>query len=302
MTRRGWRQFRPNSSRQKANHPDDLVQGVRARLAELMSQYSSSGRHLDIDQLDEVIDEQAARLTTHPTAIEWFTLLILRAPGAARAQQLMDKHPHGYHNKQARLFELIDFNDAFVSTVLVLRNEERHGFIGLAKQEIASFCKEFGSHMFSDDQFEAITRGLSREVAVYLGALDQGFSAVMTSRSQDAMGVDMVITDPESGRSLNIDCKTPSAYHYRIRDLVAQGRLSEQAGEIAEDLGYAHELNGHGTGAVAVTLLRVDPNEVGDIENFRFAEPALLGNRLKALFETTDPVSLNPSRKTFDKQ
>lgn len=289
MAHRVWRQFRPIQARRKTNQPDDLVRSVRARLTELTGQYRGGGHHIDIDQLDDVVDRQAARLISHPTADEWFTLLILRAPAAARAQQQMDKHPHGYHNKQARLFELIDFNDAFVSTVLALGNEERRGFIELARREISDFCQQLGARMFSDDQFEAITRGLSREVAVYLGALDQGFCVVMTSRNQDAMGVDMVITDPKSGLSLNIDCKTPSAYHYRIMDLVAQGRLSEHEGAIAEELGYAHELNGHGPEAVAVTLLRVDPNEMGDIEDFKFTEPTLLGRRLKTLFETISP-------------
>ena len=148
------------------------------------------------------------------------------------------------------------------------------------------FCGRLGSRSFSNGQFEAITHGLSREVAVYLGALDQGFSVVMTTRGQDAMGVDMVITDPVSEKSLNIDCKTASSYHYRIKDLVQQGRLSEREGQVAEELGYAHEINGHGPEAVAVTLLRIDPNEVGDIKDFKFVEPELLGDRLAVLFDS----------------
>jgi hypothetical protein len=138
--------------------------------------------------------------------------------------------------------------------------------------------------MFSDKQYEAITRGLSREVAVYLGALDQGFGAEMTSRSQDAMGVDMVITDPVSGKSLNIDCKTASAYRYRLQDLVQQERLSADDATKADLLGYAHELNGHGSEQVAVTLLRIDANEMGDIEGFYFTNPELLGGRLRKIF------------------
>ena len=100
------------------------------------------------------------------------------------------------------------------------------------------------------------------------------------------MGVDMVITDPLSSKSLNVDCKTPSAYHYRIQDLVQQGRMSERAAILADQLGYAHELNGHGAEEVAVTLLRVDPNEMGDMKGFVFTQPQLLGERLRTVFST----------------
>lgn len=287
----GWRRFRPVKLRRDKRTVEDLVEGVHLRLAELGSLVYGKSGHLEADQLDRIIEEQAVRVSAQPSSVEWFTLLVLRAPAAARAQQKMDKNPNGYHDKEARLYELIDFNDTFVSTVLALNEHERIDFIDVAKREIARFCGQAGSHMFSDEQYEAITRGLSREVAVYLGALEQGFSAVMTTRRQDAMGVDMVITDPVSGRSLNVDCKTSSSFHYRIKDLVEQGRLSEQAGLMAEELGYAHELNGHGVEQVAVTLLRVDPNEMGDINNFVFTQPYLLGERVRALFSDDVKVS-----------
>lgn len=285
MAHRVWRQFRPKLALRKRGPVRDLVTETRQHIASVLSEtYGHQVGHIDVDVLATAAAEQVRRVTVNPSAVEWFTLLILRAPGAARAQLQMDKNPHGYHNKRARLYQLIDFNDAFVSTVLALSDEERRGFIDVAKGEIARFCKQVGTHMFSDEQFEAITRGLSREVAVYLGALSQGFLATMTSRAQDAMGVDMIITDPLSGESLNIDCKTPSAYHYRLQDLVQQGRLSEQAALLADQLGYAHEQNGHGTEGVAVTLLRVDQNEVGDVKDFMFTEPRLLGNRLRTIF------------------
>lgn len=287
MVRRGWRQFKPRLALRKRGPARGLVGEARQHVDSVLSEtYGHYAGHIDVEALATAAVEQARRVTVSPSAAEWFTLLILRAPGAARAQLEMDKHPHGYHNKQARLYQLIDFNDAFVSTVLALSDEERQGFIDVAKGEIARFCKQVGAHMFSDEQFEAITRGLSREVAVYLGALNQGFAATMTSRAQDAMGVDMIITDPQSGKSLNIDCKTPSAYHYRIQDLVQQGRISEEAALSADQLGYAREVNGHGPEEVAVTLLRVDQNEVGDVKDFTFTQPQLLGERLRALFNT----------------
>lgn len=285
MAQKGWRQFRPRTRTRHQGLSDDFVGYAHTRLDELIDTRGSR-KDTGIERLHTLAEEQGLRVVSHPTAGEWFTLLLLRAPGAARAQEQMDSHPHGYHDKQARLLELIDFNDAFVSTVLALKHVQRQDFISIAKQEIEQMCKTSGSRSFSDEQYDAITRGLSREVAVYLGAIEQGYSVAMTSRSQDAMGVDMVITDPIQKRSLNIDCKTSSAYHYRIKDLVQQGRLTPQEGVTAEDLGYAHEINGQGSDAVAVTLLRIDPNEVGEIEGFTFTRSSLLGERLAVLFES----------------
>jgi hypothetical protein len=235
--------------------------------------------------LSAAVQEQAKRVIAVPDTVEWFVLLILRAPAAVRAQQQMDEHPRGYHDRQARLYELIDFNDAYVSTVLSLTDEQRTNFEAVAQNEIERFCTQIGSRTFSHKQYEAITRGLGREVAVYLGALDQGFTATMTTRAQDALGVDMVIGDPVSNKRLNIDCKTPSAYHYRLQDLVQQGRLSKQEQQVADRIGYVKEVNGHDDEAVTVTLLRIDPNEVGDIRDFRFTDTSLLGARLKKIFK-----------------
>lgn len=284
--RRHWRRFRAKlRPAAPVQNGSDLVARTHARLNAVITQTVGSQRHLYVEQLDPVINEQAERTQLNPEASEWFTLLLLRAPIASRAQQAMDKGTHVSRSQQAHLFELIDFNDAFVSTVLALTPMERQGFVEVARSEIAWFCKQVGARMFSDDQFEAITRGLIREIAVYLGAIEQGFGATMTTRAQDAMGVDIIITDPRTKRSLNVDCKTPSAYRYRLQDLVREGRMSEAEAERADLQGYARETNGHDRAAVAVTILRIDPNEVGDIENFVFTEPHLLGQRLKTIFE-----------------
>ena len=283
--RQHWRRFRarlrPTSV---AVQRTDLVARMHARLNAVLTETGRAGRHLYVEQLQPVIAEQADRVRLNPDAAEWFALLLLRAPIAARAQQAMDKGTHASRAQQARLFELIDFNDTFVSTVLALSPLDRSGFIDTAKSEITWFCKQVGVHMFSETQYDAITRGLVREIAVYLGAIEQGFGATMTSRAQDAMGVDIIVTDPTTKRSLNIDCKTPSAYRYRLQDLVREGRMSEHEAEQADLRGYAHETNGHGGEAVEVTILRIDPNEVGDIENFVFTDTRLLGGRLREVF------------------
>lgn len=284
--RRGWRRFRPRFlARQRTQTPTgDISSQAIAIIEEVGQEYGLSRRRVDIDQLDPLVDELKQRVHSNPSTGLWFALLIAQTPRAARAQVQMDAHPHGYQNQKGRLYELIDFNDTFVSTVLELSDTERREFVETAKRELTRFCKRVGAKMLSDEQFEAITRGLGKEIAVYLGALNQGFQAEMTSRSQDAMGIDIVITDPATGRSLNIDCKTSSAYRYRIKDLVQQGRLTERDAERAEQLGYTHEVNGHNAQAVPVTIMRIDANELGDIENFSFVEPELLAARLRMIF------------------
>lgn len=221
-----------------------------------------------------------------PSSEDLLASLLEKTPGAVRAQREMDAHPHGFHNNKNRLYELIDFNDTFVALALSLDPANRKGFIERLRVSMQQYCKKQGFPMFTDEQYDAITRGLSREVAVYLGAMGQGFQVEMTSRTQDAMGVDMVITDPVSGRYVNIDCKTPSAYHFRVKDLVQQGRLSEQKAILAEQEGYVHERNGQGSDAISVVILRIDPNELGDIVDFSFKTPALLRTKLLSILET----------------
>lgn len=283
--KRGWRQFRPRVQLRRKVTSHSLVNDVHQRLDALLAETIPTNTQVDPEQLSPAIKEQVGRIGVIPDAAEWFTLLLLRAPSAVRAQQQMDEHPRGFHDRQARLYELIDFNDAYVSTVLALTDADRVGFELLAREEIGRFCKRVGSRSFSDKQYEAITRGLGREVAVYLGAIDQGYTANMTSRSQDALGVDMIIGDPATNKSLNIDCKTASAYHYRLQDLVQQGRLSKHDQKVAESIGYVREVNGHDGQEITVTILRIDPNEVGDIIDFRFTDTSLLGARLKRMFK-----------------
>lgn len=277
-----WRRFRPHRKTSHLATQGPLVERLHKNLDEVLGQSRGKLRPADVVSIAATYSRD---ISDASDAAAWFTLLVLRTPGAVRAQNSMDDHPHELHRKQARLFELIDFNDAFVSTVLALTPEQRKTFSETAKQEMDLFCHRVGTTVFTDEQYEAITKGLSKEVAVYLGAKKLGYRVTMTSRSQDAMGVDMVIADASTGRSLNIDCKTSSAYHYRLKDLVEQGRMSQEEAEQADVDGFAHEVNGHDAESVAVTLLRIDPNEVGDIEGFELKEPMLLQARLRKLFD-----------------
>lgn len=215
----------------------------------------------------------------------WLRALILQAPRAAEAQQQMDRYSHGYHNKEARLYELIDFNDAFVATVLALPNSELDRFAAEAKRLMDWFCKRVGSKNFSEGQYNGIVQGLGREIAVYRGAETEGFEVYMTERTKDALGIDMVITDPTSGKFLNIDCKAPSSYRHRIYKLLHEKRLSEEEVAAAEQLGFIAELNGRGRERSEVVVWRISREEYGEIRAFGFSDSRPLGAKIRHIME-----------------
>jgi len=239
------------------------------------------GKRVNEKNLEREIQSARDRAQATDDPVMWVVSLILQAPHAAKAQEQMDKHPHGYHDKQARLFTLIDFNDTFVSSVLSVPEHSLPSFVSNLKHAIDVFCARARTRPLTEKQYEAIVHGLSREIAVYRGAIKEGFDAQMTSRAQDAMGVDMIITDPSTGRSINVDCKTHSSYYYRLKELQREGRLSSHHAEIAEKVGYCAVVNGHDGQQVAIVLWRIDQETYGTIQDFSFADTARLGEMLR---------------------
>jgi hypothetical protein len=125
------------------------------------------------------------------------------------------------------------------------------------------------SAVFSDEQWTAIVRGLTREIAVYQAARDRGFDALMPSRTADAMGIDLQVRDPESQRYVNIDVKTPSSFRRRLEELVDEGRMTDRELLEADKTCYAIEHNGHGDREVEVIVLCLLPDKFGDFGDFR---------------------------------
>ena len=210
----------------------------------------------------------------------------MQAPQAAISQEQMDKHPHGYRNKQERLFELIDFNDTYVSAILSMPEEEIATFADEAKKAMDEFCNQLRTRCFSNEQYEAITHGLSREIAVYRGAIREGYAVRMTSRVDDAFGIDMVITDRETGQSINIDVKTHSAFYYRLKDLTREGRLTTEDAARAEDVGYAWIVNGDELRQERIVLFRLDQQTFGNIHHFTLENTTVLGQKLAEIMQT----------------
>lgn len=209
-------------------------------------------------------------------------MLLLQTPRAVLAQMQMDAHRHGYHHREQRLFELIEFNDTFVNFVLATRHDQLPGLADTLKRDMTAFCKKLRTPMFSDEQFDAIVRGLSREIAVFRTARYHGFDVRMTSRKDDAFGIDMVITHPLSAKQLNVDCKTPPAFRHRMEDLVHHGRITEADLLKGDEQGFLTIVHRRDDERVPVTLLCILPDKLGEISDFTFDEP----DRLKAMLET----------------
>lgn len=248
-------------------------------------------RHTDFDYLKPLTESarQRARITEQRSdddakARAWLLLLILQAPHAVQAQAQMDKHRHSFRDKASRVMELIDFNDAYVSAVLAMPAGHLHDFNDEVKRLIDWFCKRVGAWTFSDEQFEAIAHGLSREIAVYNAVRAAGFGAQMTTRSEDAFGIDMYITDYATGKQISVDTKTNSAFHYRLIELLSEGRMDDNDINLAEKRGYAAVFNGRGDEKARVVLWRIDHTTLGNIQDFAFANTEQLIGELKEIF------------------
>ncbi len=277
-----WRRFRPSPGRLQKLGGD-----VFARAEQLVAQQPIPKRHMwqrrDYSALNSIIHSllEHGEKTYNPEML--LASLILQAPRAVSAQKKMDKHPHGFHDKEARLDELITFNDTYVSAILALEPYDRKLANERIKQRMDQFCKQLHATAFSNEQWEAITHGLSREIAVYIASRELGYDTQMTSRRADALGVDMVMVHPLSGRRLNIDVKTRSSFHFRLIDLAREGRISERQREAAEYAGYCVVVNGHGEEAIQTTLLRIDEETYGRVIDFRLERPEILGEKLKQI-------------------
>jgi hypothetical protein len=144
-------------------------------------------------------------------------------------------------------------------------------------------CQKAGTRCFSDEQFHAITRGLSREIAVFIGLQDEGYHVEMTSRRDDAFGIDMLVLDPNTMKQVAVDIKTRSSYHYRIHELYREGRLSEEGLLMAERNGFTTVINGRGKESRQVTTWRIDDELTGEIIDFRFKDTQRLRETAQVL-------------------
>lgn len=281
-----WRRFRPvirgNIDDPTVYEPDSIYGQARQIVDEsIKASRRKFGRRRDVHKdTSEAIKYLKDHNPQDPQHL--LALLILQAPNAARAQAEMDTHRGGYRNRTARLYELIDFNDMFVDTVLSLDDEVLADFTTRLKDEIDRFCSIMHAKSLNDRQYEAIVHGLSREIAVYRAAKAIGYTVRMTSRAQDAMGVDMVIFDKQNKKSLNIDVKTHSAFHFRLIELQKQDRLDEEKRLQCELAGFCEMKNGHGDGAVNTVLLRIATDRLGEIRNFDFVELAPIADLISS--------------------
>lgn len=276
MTKVGrWRRFLPKLTHQTTSSENGLFSGARAII-----------EHVDANDFTalDVHIESYRHFMNEADPKQWLALLIMQAPRAAHAQAIMDEYPHGYHHREKRLYELIDFNDTLVSCVLLLPHDELATFAGLLKPEFDAFCQKMYSREFDVDQFEAIIHGLSREISVFKAAENAGLNALMSSRTADAFGIDMQIADVSTGRYINIDCKTSSSFHFRLKKLISHHRLKPQDLPDAETKGWWEIVNRDKEGRnVKIILLRVSQGELGEIRDFRFVNEQAMAEKLKLI-------------------
>ncbi len=270
MAKRHWRRFLP---RKQANaEPSDT--GITSlRVVRSVADANAYAQHL---KQQEVPTDAQQKLAYYQT------LLVAQTPQAVLAQWQMDTHKHGYHNREKRLYELIDFNDTFVNLVLATPLHKRGALPQALKHKMDMFCRKLGTPCFTSEQFSAIVLGLGREIAVFAAAEQLGYYARMTSRTQDAFGIDMMIVEPGTNKRLYIDCKTPSAYRHRLEDLVKYGHISEEQLLQADKDDFITIDRHHNQDIVPVTLLCIRSDTVGEVHDFAFDEP----RRMQALLDT----------------
>lgn len=240
-------------------------------------------RRPEVNALDRQIDRLRARHEKSNLPQDGLVALLAQVPRASLAQLQMDQFKHGYRNKQERLYELIDFNDTLVSTILPMSDELRRQFSERTKQAADRVCKRVGAPCFTDKQWTSIIRGLTREVAVYLALTESGFNAWLTDRAHDALGVDMQVQDPDTGRYINIDVKTPSSFRHRMEQLVKEDRLSERELLQGDRASYIIEHNGQGRQRLEVVVLCILPDLFGDLSDWRFVNPEPMRQKLNQL-------------------
>jgi len=289
-----WQRFRPENNEAFSGTPVsslELFAKVLLRLKKVDISKRSWRKYQDFTELDSYIDgarghavglekENAPSLVR---AEAWLYALALQAPRAAVAQEQMDKHPHGYHNKEHRLYELIDFNDAFDSAILALPHELLPHVKERVRDICDFMCKKVGTRCFADEEYEAIVHGLSREIAVYIGLAEEGYHVEMTSRREDALGIDMTILDPKTMKEVAVDIKTRSSYHYRVQELHREGRLSEEGLLMAERNGFTEVRNGRGHEGRRVVTWRIDHEVLGEVIDFRFEDTHMLAEEAQMI-------------------
>lgn len=279
-----WRFFRPRVSH--------LIKSIPASVLGQNSELFQNAKNIAESTLrshptiDDAIDTIRHRVQNAPSRERLLALTLLMVPRAARAQEMMDTHKHNFHDRKTRLFELIDFNDTFVATVLALTPGERHGFSDHLYEAMRQFSRQHKTPNFYEGQYQAIVHGLSREVAVYQAALDSGFNALMSSRTDDAFGVDMQIQDKQTGAYVNIDIKTHSSYYFRLKVLVREQRITQDQAEKALDTGYCPVIHHNDNIAVPIVLFRIDHTILGDIVDFAFTDEQRIREKIRYAIDT----------------
>ena len=270
-----WRRFLPR--RRQAN-----MATLQAPVEELSIRTLRSLQ--DANEYSEYLKRQTSLIEVGQLQQHYYSLLLAQAPRAAAAQHTMDTHKYGYHNRQKRLYELIDFNDTFVDLILATPVRDRAGLAAKLYQDITALCRRLDTKEFTDTQFAAIANGLGREIAVYTAAEEFGYEVRMASRTQDAFGIDMMIAEAGTNSRLYVDCKAPSAFRHRLEDLVKYGKITEAQLLKADEQDFLTMDRRFGDESIPVTLLCIRTETVGEVHDFVFDNPRKFRTLLQQAF------------------
>lgn len=288
-----WRRFTPVKHRRPQFSPVALQTDPTIQRAEVLARSLMRQHHTFDGAINVLRQEDVSR-----DAVKLLASLLLQVPRAARAQAEMDRHKRSFHDRRERLLELIDFNDTLVAGVLAIPAEERVDFADELRAAINRFSAAHRTPNFNKAQYDAILHGLSREIAVYLAAQKHGYQVLMTSRTDDAFGIDMQIRDPQKEAYVNIDCKTRSSYYFRIKELMRQHRLTPEEAQIADQTSYCPVVNHHNNIEIRVILVRIDHILTGDIVDFEFVSTDYIISLLEAIIDKF-PIYGNGFGKTI---
>jgi hypothetical protein len=212
-------------------------------------------------------------------------LLVLGIPAAARAQERMDTRRT--HDRALDVGSLSRFNRDLSGVMLEMPPSMLPEFPDRLRRRSENLLyQQWGLPVLNEVQFNRITNGISREVAV-LRALQETLPEEWNLRQgtpqEDMLGTDAVVVDNE-GRELRMDMKTDYAFAHILDDLEAGDWITpEQARRGAED-GYVYSPGRTPAGEKVYTCV-FNADALGKITDCQYEDPFAVFEFVEQQFE-----------------
>lgn len=243
-------------------------------------------------QTKRMRDADQNEWTTSQRAAESNALLILGIPAAARTQERMDRHRS--HDRALDVGSLSRFNRDLTSAIIAAPKNMRPEFTNQIRRRSESLLyRKWGLPVLSEVQFNRITSGLEREVAVF-DALEEttpeGWQVRQGSMQEDALGTDIVVVD-NKGAELRLDSKTRYAFDHVVDDLETGHWISAQDAQRGRDTGYVYSPGRTPSGEKVYTCI-FDADNLGSIKDFSYDNPYKVLEFVEQQFESQGQTRL----------